>query len=109
MSLLIRLLINAAALYVATRFVSGIVFSGTWQNLLLVAFVFAVVNTAIKPILKLFSFPVILITAGLFLLVINALMLLLTSALSERLALGFHVTGFFPAFVGAIVVSVVAM
>ncbi|MEO7965459.1 MAG: phage holin family protein [Gemmatimonadaceae bacterium] len=109
MSLLVRLLINAAALYAATRIVDGISFSGTWQNLLLVALIFAVVNTAIKPILKLFSFPVILLTAGLFLIVINAAMLLLTSTASARLDLGFHVAGFFPAFVGAMVVSAVAM
>jgi putative membrane protein len=108
MSLILRLLINAAALYVATRFVDGIVFSGTPGSLLGVALVFAVVNTLIKPVLQLLSLPVLFLTLGLFALVINAGMLLLTSALSERLGLGFEVRGFTAAFIGAIVVSVVS-
>jgi putative membrane protein len=109
MSFFIRLLINAAALYAATRLVDGIHFSGTPVQLLGVALVFAVVNTLIKPVLKFLSFPILLLTLWLFIFVINAMMLLLTSALSETLGLGFRVNGFVPAFVGALVVSVVAM
>ena len=108
MTILIRLLINAAALFAATRFVSGISFTGSGASLLGVALVFAVVNTLIKPVLQLLSLPVLFLTLGLFALVINALMLLLTSSLSEGLGLGFSVQGFVPAVIGSIVVSVVS-
>jgi putative membrane protein len=100
--LLLRILINAAALWVAVRFVPGISYTGTPLMLLCVAIVFAVVNTIVKPI------PAVLLTLGLFLLVINALMLWLTSWLSTALGLGFHVDGLGAAFLGSIVVSLVA-
>lgn len=109
MSLLLRLLVNAAALWVATRLVDGITFRGTPVALLGVALVFGVVNTLVKPIIKFFSFPVVLVTLGLFLLVINAAMLLLTSSLSRALGLGFTVRGFGAAVLGALVVSVTGM
>jgi putative membrane protein len=108
MKLLLRLLINAAALWVAVRFVSGISFDGNPVLLLGVALVFGVINTIVKPIVTLFSLPAVLLTLGLFLLVINALMLWFTGWLSFRLGLGFHVDGFGSAFLGAIVVSLVA-
>lgn len=109
MRLLIRLLINAAALWVAARWVTGITYTGSAAGLVGVALVFGVVNVFLKPLLKLFSLPVLILTLGLFTLVINALMLLVTSALSASLGLGFHVAGFVPAFWGALVVSVVSM
>ncbi len=109
MSLILRLLVNAAALYAATRFVDGISFTGTIPALLGVALVFGVVNTLVKPIISFFSLPAIFLTLGLFLLVINAVMLLLTSSLSRSLGLGFTVQGFGPALVGSIVVSIVSM
>ena len=107
MSLIIRLLINAAALYAATRFVDGISFTGSSGALLGVALVFGVVNALIKPVIQFFSLPVIFLTLGLFALVINALMLMLTSGLSRSLGLGFSVRGFGAALVGSIVVSLV--
>jgi putative membrane protein len=107
--LLLRLLITAAALWVATKFVPGISFRGeNYVGLLGVALVFGVVNTIVKPILSFFSFPVVLLSLGLFLFVINGLMLLLTSYLSSRLGFGFHVDGFVPAIIGSLVVSVTA-
>jgi len=108
MSLIVRLLINAAALYAATRFVSGISFSGSGGSLLAVALLFAIVNTLIKPFLQLLSLPVLFLTLGLFALVINALMLMLTSALSASLGLGFSVDGFLPALVGSVIVSLIS-
>ncbi len=109
MKLLLRLLVTAASLWVATKFVTGISFTGdNYAALLGVAFVFGVVNVIVKPILQFFSFPVVLLTLGLFLLVINALMLLLTSYLSSRMGFGFHVDGFVPALIGSLVVSVTA-
>jgi len=108
MKLLARLLINAGALCVAVRIVPGISYAGNPVLLLLVALVFGIVNTIIKPIVTLLSLPAVLLTLGLFLLVINACMLWLTSWVSARLGLGFHVEGFAPAFLGAIVVGLVA-
>jgi len=106
--LILRVLINAAALWVAVRFVPGISYTGTPLMLLCVALVFGVVNTIVKPLVILLSLPAVLLTLGLFLLVINALMLWLTGWLSTALGLGFQVRGVGAAFLGAIVVSLVA-
>ena len=109
MSFLLRLLVNAAALWVATRFVDGIAFTGSPMALLGVALVFGIVNTMVKPIVSFFSLPAIILTLGLFLLVINAGMLLLTSSLSRSLGLGFSVRGFGAALIGSIVVSLTSL
>jgi putative membrane protein len=108
MSVFVRLLINAAALWVATRLVPGVTFSGGWLPFLGVALVFGVVNTFVGPVAKILTFPIIIVTLGLFLLVVNGLMLWLTSSLSGALGLGFHVSGFWAAFFGALVVSFVS-
>jgi putative membrane protein len=108
MRFVIRLLINAAALWVAIRFVPGITFGGDEIALLLVALVFGLVNAIVRPVLTLLSLPFLILTLGLFTFVLNALMLWLTSALSGALGLGFHVAGFWPAFLGALVVTVVS-
>jgi putative membrane protein len=108
MSLIWRLLINAAALWAATRLVDGISFTGDWKLLLAVALVFGVLNVLVRPVLMILTCPMIILTLGLFLFVLNAVMLLLTSAASDRLGLGFHVSGFKAAFIGALVVTVVS-
>jgi putative membrane protein len=109
MRLLLRILINAAALWVATQIVPGVTHTGPWLSLLLVALVFGVLNAFVRPILKLLTCPLILLTLGLFTFVINAIVLWLTSAISESLGIGFHVTGFGAAFLGALVVTVVSV
>jgi putative membrane protein len=109
MRFLIQLAVNAAALYAAARLVDGISYVGEPLGLAVVALVFAVVNSIIKPLVQLLSLPFIFVTLGLFLLVINSLMLLLTSRLSESLGFGFSVRGFGAAFVGALVVSIVSL
>jgi putative membrane protein len=108
MSILIRLLINAAALWVATQVVDGISFTGDIPTLFGVALVFGVLNVVVRPILKLLTFPFLILTLGLFTFVLNAVMLLITSAASEGLGLGFQVAGFVPAFIGALVVTIVS-
>jgi putative membrane protein len=108
MSILIRLLINAAALWVATQVVDGISFTGDVLTLLGVSLVFGVLNVVVRPILKLLTCPFIILTLGLFTFVLNAVMLLITSAASEALGMGFHVEGFVPAFIGAVVVTIVS-
>jgi putative membrane protein len=109
MNVIVRLFINAAALWVATRVVTGISYSGDWPLLFVVALVFGVLNVVVRPILILLSLPVLIVTLGLFLLVLNAALLFLTSAVSGALGLGFHVEGFTAAFLGGLVVSVVSM
>jgi putative membrane protein len=108
MSILLSLLINAAALWVATRMVEGISFTGTVPTLLGVALLFGVLNVVLRPILKLLTFPFFILTLGLFTFVLNAVMLLITSGASDALGLGFHVSGFVPAFIGALVVTIVS-
>lgn len=102
--------VTAAAVWVAVKLVSGLEFEGTTLVFLTLATVIAVANAFVKPILKLFSLPIILLSLGLFLLVINAVVLQLVVWLAapERLDLGFTSTGFFWAtFLGAIVISLV--
>lgn len=109
MFLLLRLLINAGALWVATSLVGGISFTGDTSRFLVVALVFGLLNALVRPILMFLSLPLLLLTLGLFTFVLNAFILMMTSALSDRLGLGFHVEGFLPAFVGALIVSGVSL
>ena len=106
MRFLLRLVVTAASLWVAVRFVPGITWTGGALGLLGVAVVFGLVNALVRPLLALLTCPLVILTLGLFLLVLNGLMLWLTAALSQRLGLGFGVAGFVPAFIGALVVSV---
>jgi putative membrane protein len=110
---LLRLLANAGALAVATWLLSGITLTGPTTGrkvltLLIVALIFGIVNAIVKPIFTLVTAIVVLLTLGLFLIVINALMLLLTSWLSDQFNLGWHVEGFWTAVLGAIIVSIVS-
>ena len=109
MKILIRLLINAAALWVAVRLVPGVSFAGDGRLLLVVALVFGVLNACVRPLLWLLTLPFLIVTLGLFTFVLNALLLWMTSALSGAIGLGFHVDGFGAAFVGALVVSAVSI
>ncbi|MCZ7573340.1 MAG: phage holin family protein [Ardenticatenaceae bacterium] len=106
--LLVRLLINAVALYVAIALVQGIRLEGGFVQLLIVALVFGLVNALIRPVVSILSCPLTIITLGLFTLVINAVMLWLTSVFSRALGLGFIVEGPVAALVGAIIISIVS-
>ena len=108
MNFLVRLLINAAALYLATRLVDGISFDGEIGFLFVVALIFGIVNTIVKPILLLLTLPFVIVTLGFFILVLNALMLWLTGRISDAAELGFHVAGFRAAFIGGLLVSIVS-
>jgi len=105
---LLRWIINALALGFATWFFSGIHVT-RWEVLLPVALVFGLVNAVIRPILALLTCPLIVLTLGLFTLVINALMLQLTSWISSQFGLGFHVDGFWTAFWGGLAISLVSL
>jgi putative membrane protein len=107
--LLLRLAINAISLAVAIKLINGITFNGEWWKILFIAAIFGFVNALIKPIVQFFTFPIIIVTLGLFTLIINAGMLAITAALSGPLQLGFHISGFWPALLGALVISVVSL
>lgn len=104
MKLILKLLINAAALWAAGELIGGIILDGDFWTILLVALIFGVVNTLIKPVLKVLSFPVILLSLGLFTIVINAGMLALTAQVSDALS----IEDFWSAVLGAIVISIVS-
>jgi putative membrane protein len=119
--LIVKVLINAAALWVAVQVVPDDLlsfdFGDDWWKLLAVALIFALVNSYIRPIVKALSFPISLMTLGLVAFVINAAMLLLTAFASDQLDLGFRVGDFPPditvdtivgALLGAVVISVVS-
>ncbi|HEY9410467.1 MAG TPA: phage holin family protein [Jiangellaceae bacterium] len=113
-SLIIRLLVNGLALWVATEIVSGIEITSDSTSdkiltLLVVALIFAVVNIVIRPIVTLLSLPLFILTLGLFTFVVNALMLWLTSWIAGLLNVPFHVDSFFwAAVLGSLVVSFVS-
>jgi putative membrane protein len=102
--LLIRLVINAVALWLAALIVDGITLSDNVVEVIIVAIVFGLINALIKPFIKLISAPLIIATLGLFTLLINAFLLLLTSWLTDAL----KVDGLWPAILGALIISVVS-
>ena len=113
MRLILRLLANAAALAIATWILSGITLTGSTTTsqivtLLIVALIFGVLNAIVKPIFALVTIPLLLLTLGLFLIVINACMLLLTSWLAGLFDLGWSVDGFWTALLGGIIISIVS-
>ncbi|MCY0942681.1 MULTISPECIES: phage holin family protein [Streptomyces] len=110
----VKTLANAAALAVAIWLLADITLDDGSSlgrrtlTLILVALVFGLVNFIVKPVVRLLSLPLFVVTLGLFTLVVNALMLLLTSWLAEQLDLSFHVEGFWTAVLGAFIISVVS-
>jgi putative membrane protein len=108
MPFLIRLAVTAVSLWVATQLVPGVSYEGGWMPFVVVALMFGVINATIRPLTKLLTCPLILLSLGLFALVVNGLMLWLTSSIAGALGIGFHVAGFWAAFFGALVVSIVS-
>ena len=113
MRFLLRVVVSAAALAVATWAVPGIqLLAGSdWSKagtLLGVAAIFGVINAVLKPLIKLIGCAFYVLTLGLAALVVNGLLLWLTSVIAGDLTLPFHVTGFWPAFWGAIIVGLVS-
>jgi putative membrane protein len=115
MRLLIRWFINAVALaaaaYVVPMIIPGgitIVGEPAWLTVAITALIFGLVNALLRPIVKLLTCPLIILTLGLFTLIINGLMLLLSSWIAGQFDVGFKVAGFWPAFWGALVISIVS-
>lgn len=114
MKLILLVVTNALALAVAIWLLDDITLTGSDRNdrllsLLVVGAILGVINAVVRPVVRFLSLPLIILTLGLMLVVINALMLLLLSKISEALELGFHVEGFWTAVLGGIVVSIATM
>ena len=109
MKLILRILINALAIWLTSLLFSSFSFSGNMLNLIIVAVIFGLVNAIIRPIVKLLTLPINMVTLGLFTLVINTLMLMLTVWLSDSLSLtGGLFENFLVAFLAAIIISVIS-
>ena len=108
-SLTLRWLINILAIYAAVWLVPGIDFTGPGWQLGVIAAVFGLINIALRPLLTLLSCPLILLTFGLFGLVINAALLALTAQIAASLGFNFTVAGFWPAVLGGLVIALVGL
>jgi putative membrane protein len=110
MKLLLRWLITALALGAAVAVVPGIRVESdsAWLTVAVMAVILGLVNAFVRPLLKLLSCPLILLTLGLFLLVINAVTLWLAAQLAGVLSIPFYVDGFWPAFLGGLIISIVS-
>jgi putative membrane protein len=102
-------MINALSIAAAVKLIGGITFTGEWWKMIVIGAVFGILNSFLKPLITFFALPLILITLGLFTLVVNTLMLLVTVELSEPLKLGLQIQSFWAAFKGALIISIVSM
>ena len=110
MKLIVRLVINALALWIAIILIPGFNFEGSNVSLLIIALLFGLVNALVRPIIILLTCPLVLLTLGLFVLVINTIMLTLTVWLSgpDVFDLGLTSSGFWTTFLAAIIISIVS-
>jgi putative membrane protein len=111
MKLLLRWAIISFSLFVAAWLVPGIRVEGNaWKIYALMAVILGLVNSIVRPVLKVLSCPLIILTLGLFVFVVNALSLWLASSIAVKwFHVGFYVDGFVPAFLGSIIVSIVSV
>lgn len=106
---LTRWIISGLALLVATAIVPQVKFDGSTGQFIILAAIFGLVNAFLRPILKLLSCPLLLLTLGLFIFVVNAILLLITAALAQAIHISFTVDGFGGALLGSIVISIVSI
>ena len=104
-----RWAINAVALYVAVLVVPGIDLRGSWTDVLWLALIIGLLNALVRPLLKFLTCPLIILTLGLFTIVINTIMLLLTSRIAQGFGIGLSVDGFWTAVFGSLVISIVSI
>ncbi|MFF6827831.1 phage holin family protein [Streptomyces longwoodensis] len=112
-NLVVKTIANAGALAVAVWLLDKITLTGDSTGkevgtLIVVALLFGLVNFLVKPVVQVLTFPLFVLTLGLITLVVNALMLLLTSWLADKLDLSFHVEGFWTAVLGGLIISIVS-
>ncbi len=108
MRFVLRLLVNGAALWVAAQLVPGIIYNGNWLGLLVLALIFGLVNATLGSILRFLTCPLVLLTLGLFTVVINAALLMFSAGAAGAVGVPFSVNGCWPAILGALVISVVS-
>jgi len=106
---ILRWAINALALFLAVYLIPGVSLSGGWVSLIWLALIFGLINAFLRPLLKLLTCPLIALTLGLFTLLINTFLFWLTSQVGQAFGIGFTVDGFWPAFLGGLVVSFVSV
>ena len=106
---ILRWMINVVAIYVAILIVPGIDLQSGLVSVLWLALIFGLINAFVRPLLKLLTCPLILLTLGLFTLLINTFLFWLTSQVGQAFGIDMVITGFWPAFLGGLVISVVSV
>ncbi len=106
---ILRWAINTAAIFLAIRFVPGISLQSGWLSVIWLALIFGLVNAFLRPLLSLLTCPLIILTLGLFTLLINTFLLWLTGQIGHLFGIGLTINGFWPAFLGGLVVTAVSV
>ena len=106
---ILRWVINAIALYAAVYLVPGVNLEGNWVSIIWLALIFGLVNAFLRPLLNVLTCPLIILTLGLFTLLINTFLFWLTSVIGQAFNLNLTIQGFWPAFLGGLVVTVVSV
>ena len=106
---ILRWAISAAAIFLAIRFVPGITLQSGWVSVIWLALIFGLLNAFIRPLLSLLTCPLIILTLGLFTLLINTFLFWLTGQIGQWFGIGLTMNGFWPAFLGGLVVTVVSV
>lgn len=109
MKFILRWIINAVAIFLAIRFVPGITFGSGLVGIIWLALIFGLVNAFLRPLLKLLTCPLIILTLGLFTLLINTFLFWLTAQIGQAFGIQMTINGFWPALLGGIVVSIVSI
>ncbi len=108
-SLLLQWIITGLAIYGAFVVVPGISFTGNWYEIAIIAFIYSAINVLVRPVLVFLSIPLLMITFGLFMIVVNAILLLITADFASFLGIAFRIESLVAAIVGAIVISIITV
>lgn len=106
---ILRWAINTVAIFLAIRFVPGISLQSPWVGVIWLALIFGLVNAFLRPLLKLLTCPLIILTLGLFTLLINTFLFWLTGQIGQFFGIAITINGFLPAFLGGLVVTIVSV
>ncbi len=106
---ILRWAINAVAIFLAIRFVPGISLQSGWTSVIWLALIFGLVNAFLRPLLSLLTCPLIILTLGLFTLLINTFLFWLTGQIGGLFGIGITMDGLLPAFLGGVVVTIVSV
>jgi len=106
---ILRWVINAIALFAAIYLVPGVTLQGSWTSIIWLALIFGLINAFLRPLLKLLTCPLIFLTLGLFTILINTFLFWLTEPIGQFFGVDLTINGFWPAFLGGLVVTVVSV